>query len=116
MRNIVPIFIGDKDPSTSEYSNYFNPGCHPILQGGGDDDVVVTSIEKKLAYYLESEGLGPPVESNLSLKSLLECIRGYQGQMIGSNVQLSDERKYSKAIDNAVRGIIEVVNEYEREL
>ena len=39
---LFPIFIGDLDATTSEYSDYFKSGCHPTLS-----EVTVKSVEEK---------------------------------------------------------------------
>ena len=48
------VLIGDKDPETSLYTEYFKSGCHPILQG----DVIVTSLENKLVEHLRERRVG----------------------------------------------------------
>ena len=43
IEKMFPVFIGDLDATTLEYSHYFGSGCHPSLS-----EVTVKSVEEKL--------------------------------------------------------------------
>lgn len=98
----IPYF--NKDPSNSEYSDYFKSGCHPSL----NEDVVVASIESKLREHLEREGLGCPLKQNVSVKSLLSRICSSQGHIIRGDK--------ASQIKVAVDAIVKMVEDSRKEL
>ena len=74
---IFPIFIGNLDATTSEYSHYFGSGCHPTLL-----EVAVKSVEEKLRHHMESQALGTPLVPDRTVKSVMDAITGCQGAFI----------------------------------
>ena len=65
-----PVMIGDSsgdstDPGACTYTNYFKSGCSPRCP-----DVVVKSVEEKLCEHLNNQGLGAPINSNLTVKDV----------------------------------------------
>ena len=74
---IFPVFIGDLDSTTSEYSDYFKSGCHPSLS-----EVTVKSVEEKLRHHMENQALGTPVFPDRTVKSLVDAITACQGAFI----------------------------------
>ena len=54
IEKMFPVFIGNLDATTSEYSHYFGSGCHPSLS-----EVTVKSVEEKLRHHMESS-IGHP--------------------------------------------------------
>lgn len=81
LNGIYPLLIGDKDPTTSEYSDYFKSGCNPTFS----TNVVVDSIEGKLREHLEREGLGFPLTDKQSIKNIFSFICNQQGFKIENN-------------------------------
>ena len=77
IEKIFPVFIGNLDDTTSEYSNYFGSGCHPKLS-----EVSVKSVEEKLRYHTESQALGTPLVPDHTVKSVLDAITACQGAFI----------------------------------
>ena len=77
IEKIFPVFIGDVDRTTSEFSHYFNSGCHPTLP-----EVVVKSVEEKLRHHMENEALGTPIEPYRTVKSVVDAITACQGAFI----------------------------------
>ena len=63
---ILPIFIGDKDPATSKYSDYLKSDCHPAL----NSEIVVDKLEDRLRDCFEKEGR-TPLYSNVTVKSIV---------------------------------------------
>ena len=74
---IFPIFIGNLDTATSEYSHYFGSGCHPLLS-----EVTVESVEEKLRHHMESQALGTPIVPDRTVKSVMDAITACQGAFI----------------------------------
>ena len=77
IEKIFPMFIGNLDATTSEYSDYFKSGCHPSLS-----EVTVKSVEEKLRHHMESQALGTPIESDRTVKSVVGAITACQGAFI----------------------------------
>ena len=77
IEKMFPVFIGNLDPTTSEYSHYFGSGCHPSLS-----EVTVKSVEEKLRYHMESQALGTPNLPNRTVKSVVDAITACQGAFI----------------------------------
>ena len=75
IEKIFPVFIGDVDATTSEYSHYFSSGCHPSPL----PTTSVTSIEEKLRFHMENQALGTPFEPNRTVASVVEVITACQG-------------------------------------
>ena len=77
IEKIFPVFIGNLDATTSEYSHYFGSGCHPSLP-----EVTVKSVEEKLRHHMESQALGTPIVPDRSVKSVVDAITACQGAFI----------------------------------
>ena len=77
IEKIFPVFIGNLDATTSEYSHYFGSGCHPSLP-----EVTVKSVEEKLRYHMESQALGTPIVPDRTVKSVVDAITTCQGAFI----------------------------------
>ena len=77
IEKIFPIFMGNLDTETSEYSDYFKSGCHPSLP-----NVAVKSVEDKLRHHMESQALGTPLESDRTITSVVGAITACQGAFI----------------------------------
>ena len=77
IEKMFPIFIGDLDATTSEYSHYFGSGCHPMLS-----EVTVKSVEDKLRHHMENQALGTPLEPDRTVKSVVGAITTCQGAFI----------------------------------
>ena len=77
IEKMFPVFIGNLDAATSEYSHYFGSGCHPSLP-----EVTVKSVEEKLRYHMESQALGTPVVPDRTVKSVVDTITACQGAFI----------------------------------
>ena len=77
IEKMFPIFIGDLDATTSEYTHYFGSGCHPMLP-----EVTVLSVEDKLRHHMESQALGTPLEPDRTVKSVVGAITSCQGAFI----------------------------------
>jgi hypothetical protein len=58
IEKIFPVFIGDKDGTSGQYSNYFGAGCHPRLP-----DIAVAAVEDKLRHHMETQVRARRVES-----------------------------------------------------
>ena len=74
---VYPIFIGDLDETTQEYSNYFGSSCHPSLP-----DVTVKSVEEKLRHHMESQALGTPLVPDRTVKSVVGAVTTCQGAFL----------------------------------
>ena len=74
---VCPIMIGDFDPFSNSYSNYFKSGSHPAL--GSMKEVVVNSIETKVMEVLDSQSLGMPLIDKSSVKDIIDNITKNQG-------------------------------------
>ena len=77
IEKIFPLFIGDVNASTGQYNHYYSNGCHPTLF-----EVSVKSVEEKLQYHMESQGLGTPLEPDRTVKSVMDAITAHQGAFI----------------------------------
>ena len=77
IEKMFPLFIGNLDATTSEYSHYFGSGCHPSLS-----EITVKSVEEKLRHHMESQALGTPLEPNRTVKSVVGAITACQGAFI----------------------------------
>ena len=77
IEKMFPVFIGNLDATTSEYSHYFGSGCHPSLS-----EVTVKSVEEKLRHHMESQALGTPVVPDRTVKSVVDAITACQGAFI----------------------------------
>ena len=75
IEKIYPVMIGDKQGG--QYSAYFQSGCHPSAP-----DVYVESVEAKVREHLDRQGLGAPIESNVTVKKVLSSIMSNQGGFI----------------------------------
>ena len=92
---VIPIMIGDssgdsRDPRACTYSNYFQSGCSPRCP-----DIMVMSVEEKLCEHLNSQGLGEPINSNLTVKDIYQSLMKYQGGFI----QDSGAEAFSNVVD-----------------
>ena len=77
IEKMFPIFIGNLDATTLEYSHYFGSGCHPTLP-----DTAIKSVEEKLRHHMESQALGTPLEPDRTVKSVVGAITACQGAFI----------------------------------
>ena len=77
IEKMFPVFIGNLDATTLEYSHYFGSGCHPSLS-----EVTVKSVEEKLRHHMESQALGTPLEPNRTVASVVGAITACQGAFI----------------------------------
>ena len=77
IEKMFPVFIGNLDTTTSEYSHYFGSGCHPALP-----DIMIKSVEEKLRHHMESQALGTPLEPDRTVKSVVGAITACQGAFI----------------------------------
>ena len=77
IEKLFPVFIGNLDVTTSEYSDYFKSGCHPSLS-----EVTVKSVEEKLRHHMESQALGTPIVPNRTIVSVVGAITACQGAFI----------------------------------
>ena len=77
IEKIFPIFVGNFDTTTLEYSDYFKSGCHPSLS-----EVTVKSVEEKLRHHMESQALGTPIVPDRTLASVVGAITACQGAFI----------------------------------
>ena len=77
IEKMFPVFIGDLDATTSEYSHYFGSGCNPMLS-----ELTVKSVEDKLRHHMESQALGTPLEPDRTVKSVVGAITTCQGAFI----------------------------------
>ena len=74
IEKIFPLFIGDVDPSTGHYSNYFGSGGHPRCP-----DTHVNACEIDLRHHMESQALGVPLEVDRTVSSVVTTITACQG-------------------------------------
>jgi hypothetical protein len=74
---IFPVLIGNKveDNGQVTYGHYFKDKCHPVSL----EDVVVSAIEQKLLFHLDSQGLGLPYEPSMGVKSIVGAVTSNQG-------------------------------------
>ena len=93
---IFPVLIGDLEGGT--YTNYFSSGCHPTAAA----NVIVSSIETKLAEHLEREGLGEPVTPSLSVAAILSQIVENQGGFVEGGLSHAFDN-VTNAIDNMIK-------------
>ena len=77
IEKMFPVFIGNLDATTSEYSHYFGSGCHPPLS-----EITVKSVEEKLRHHMESQALGTPIVPDRTVKSVVDAITACQGAFI----------------------------------
>ena len=77
IEKVFPVFVGNIDPSTGEYGNYFGGGCHPPLP-----DVTVRAVEEKLSHHMESQALGTPLEPDRTVLSVVTAMTACQGAFI----------------------------------
>ena len=77
IEKIFPIFIGDLNATTLEYSNYFDSGCHPSLY-----EVTVKSVEEKLRHHMERQAFGTPLVPDRTVISVINAITACQGAFI----------------------------------
>ena len=77
IEKMFPVFIGNLDTMTSEYSHYFGSGCHPSLS-----EITVKSVEEKLRHHMESQALGTPIVPDRTVKSVVDAITACQGAFI----------------------------------
>ena len=77
IEKMFPIFIGNLDTMTTEYSHYFGSGCHPSLP-----DTAIKSVEEKLRHHMESQALGTPIVPNRTVASVVGAITACQGAFI----------------------------------
>ena len=77
IEKIFPVFIGNLDVTTSEYSHYFGSVCHPSLS-----EVTVKSVEEKLRHHMESQALGTPIVPDRTIASVVGAITACQGAFI----------------------------------
>ena len=74
---MFPIFVGNLDTTTLEYSHYFGSSCHPSLS-----EVTVKSVEEKLRHHMESQALGTPIVPDRTVASVVGAITACQGAFI----------------------------------
>ena len=77
IEKVFPIFIGDLDFTTDEYSDYFGSGCHPKLP-----DVSIVAVEEKLRHHMENQALGTPLVPDRTVVSVVTAITSCQGAFI----------------------------------
>ena len=77
IEKMFPVFIGNLDATTSEYTHYFGSGCHPSLP-----DTAIKSVEEKLRHHMESQALGTPLEPDRTVKSVVAAITACQDAFI----------------------------------
>ena len=77
IEKMFPVFIGDLDAATLEYSDYFKSGCHPSLS-----EVTVKSVEEKLRHHMESQALGTPIVPDRTVASVVGAVAACQGAFI----------------------------------
>ena len=77
IEKMFPVFIGNLDATTSEYSHYFGSGCHPQLS-----ETTVNSVEEKLRHHMESQALGTPILPDRTVASVVGAITACQGAFI----------------------------------
>ena len=94
IENLFPVFIGDFDATTSEYSHYFGSGCHPSLP-----EVTVKSVEEKLRHHMDSQALGTPIVPDRTVKSAVGCITDCQGAFIVGPTNAT----FAAAVDSIVK-------------
>ena len=74
IEKIFPLFIGDIDSTTGQYSNYFGSGCHPYCP-----DAHVQACEMDVRHHMESQALGIPLEVDRTVSSVVSTITACQG-------------------------------------
>ena len=77
IEKIFPVFIGNLDTTTLEYSHYFGSGCDPSLS-----EITVKSVEEKLRRHMESQALGTPIVPDRTVASVVGAITACQGAFI----------------------------------
>ena len=77
IEKMFPVFIGNLDATTSEYSHYFGGGCNPSLS-----EITVNSVEEKLRHHMESQALGTPIVPDRTIASVVGAITACQGAFI----------------------------------
>ena len=77
IEKLFPIFIGNLDATTLEYSDYFKSSCHPSLS-----EVTVKSVEEKLRHHMESQALGTPIVPDRTVASVVGAVAACQGAFI----------------------------------
>ena len=97
IERIYPVMIGDKQGG--HYSSYFQSGCHPAAP-----DVYVDSIETKVREHLERQGLGAPLESNVTVKKVLSDITSNQGGFIEG----IDEVAFLSVVDTIYNMLLQI--------
>ena len=103
---VSPIMVGDCDPITNTYNNYFSGGCHPSTK-----DVVVEAIEKSIISELDRQSLGLPLFDDLGVKSIIDAIFKNQGCFIVGSLDESVE-KIVTSITQATKDLDEKDNIY----
>ena len=78
VEKICPIFIGDLNMETKEYSHYYQSGCHPSSL----PEVANISVEDKLRKHFENQALGTPMEPDRTVASVVKAITDCQGAFI----------------------------------
>jgi hypothetical protein len=74
---IYPIMLGDLDPTTDIYANYFSCGAYPELTN--QSNLCVRPVELKTQEHLDRQCLGTPLLENLSVESIVNKILENQG-------------------------------------
>ena len=77
IEKMFPVFIGNLDATTLEYSHYFGSGCNPSLS-----EITVKSVEEKLRHHMESQALGTPIVPDRTVASVVGAITACQGAFI----------------------------------
>ena len=75
LSKIYPILIGDID-TNEEYEDFFKSKNRPTFS-----NAIVESVEAKLAYHLDKQGLGSPLTPAMSVSSIFKEITGSQGML-----------------------------------
>ena len=99
IEKMFPIFIGDVDFTTDEYTNYFGSGCHPKLP-----NVSVAAVEEKLRHHMESQALGTPLVPDRTVLSVVTAITSCQGAFI----QGESNATFQAAADSIANMVVEV--------
>ena len=94
IEKIFPVFIGDLDKLSMEYSHYFGSGCHPALP-----DTAIKSVEEKLRHHMESQALGTPIEPDRTVKSVIGAVTACQGAFIVG----SSDATFMDAADSIIK-------------
>ena len=77
IEKIFPVFVGNLDATTSEYSDYLKSGCNPTLP-----EITVKSVEEKLRHHMENQALGTPLVPDRTIASVVGAITAFQGAFI----------------------------------